>query len=210
MYCSNVLPVSPSFSGHVGISARHSNHFRVSVNTEAHTSVTFYLLYEELLQRRAGIYEHVINLTPRQKLKDFAIEVRESHTLTTQEAPLNFALSPTGSHPGESEPHPPPRAGTQATRGLRGRRGRVEDLREEGAPRRKSRRRTRGGESARCGEIPAQVVGASKATEESARAAVCRRVRRRPEGRGWRSSGRHETVTQMAGHKHFRLVHGRG
>ena len=76
------LPVSPVFfSGHVGISARHSNHFRVSVNTEAHASVVFYLLYEELLQRRAGIYEHVINLTPRQKLKDFAIEVRESYCI---------------------------------------------------------------------------------------------------------------------------------
>ena len=66
----------------MGISARHSNHFRVSVNTEAHASVTFYLLYEELLQRRAGIYEHVINLTPRQKLKDFAIEVRESYCIS--------------------------------------------------------------------------------------------------------------------------------
>lgn len=63
-------------AGHVGISARYSNHFRVSVNTEARTAVTFYLLYEELLQRRGGFYEHVINLTPRQKLKDFFIEVQ--------------------------------------------------------------------------------------------------------------------------------------
>ena len=70
-----LLSSSPPL-GHVGISARHSNHFRVSVNTEAHASVTFFLLYEELLQRRAGIYEHVINLTPRQKLREFAIEVR--------------------------------------------------------------------------------------------------------------------------------------
>ena len=62
-------------AGHVGISARHSNQFRVSVNTEAKSSVTFYLLYEELLQRKRGIYEHVINLTPRQKLKDFGIDV---------------------------------------------------------------------------------------------------------------------------------------
>jgi len=62
-------------AGHVGISARHSNQFRVSVNTEAKSRVTFYLLYEELLQRKRGIYEHVINLTPRQKLKDFGIDV---------------------------------------------------------------------------------------------------------------------------------------
>ena len=38
--------------------------------------MTFYLLYEELLQRKRGIYEHVINLTPRQKLKNFGIDVR--------------------------------------------------------------------------------------------------------------------------------------
>ncbi len=62
-------------AGHVGISARHSNHFRVSVNTEARSVVVFFLLYEELLQRRSGSYEHVINLTPRQRLKDFEIEV---------------------------------------------------------------------------------------------------------------------------------------
>ena len=47
----------------------------MSVNTEAKSRVTFYLLYEELLQRKRGIYEHVINLTPRQKLKDFGIDV---------------------------------------------------------------------------------------------------------------------------------------
>ena len=63
-------------SGHVGVSARHSNQFRVSVNTEARSRVTFYLLYEELLQRKRGIYEHVINLTPRQKLKAFGIDVK--------------------------------------------------------------------------------------------------------------------------------------
>jgi len=64
-----------TYSGHVGISARHSNHFRVSVNAAAQTSVTFYLLYEELLRRKGGHYEHIVNLTPRQKLKDFFAEV---------------------------------------------------------------------------------------------------------------------------------------
>ena len=61
--------------GHVGISARHSNHFRVSVNTAAKSTVIFHLLYEELLQRKQGMYDHAINLTPRQKLKHFAIDV---------------------------------------------------------------------------------------------------------------------------------------
>jgi hypothetical protein len=34
----------------VGVSARHSNQFRVSVNTEKLSSVHFFLVYEELLQ----------------------------------------------------------------------------------------------------------------------------------------------------------------
>ena len=54
------------------------------MNTEAKASVVFYLLYEELLQRRGGIYEHVVNITPRQKLKSFAIDVNvvENRNLT--------------------------------------------------------------------------------------------------------------------------------
>ena len=79
----------PFFPGHVGISARHSNHFRVSVNTEAKSNVVFFLLYEELLHRRSGRYEHVINLTPRQKLKDFDIEVDR---LTLQKVGSSFWL----------------------------------------------------------------------------------------------------------------------
>jgi hypothetical protein len=59
----------------VGTSARHSNQFRVSANVEKLSSVTFFLLYEELLQRKGGLYEHTINITPRQKLKDFQVEV---------------------------------------------------------------------------------------------------------------------------------------
>jgi hypothetical protein len=64
------------YLGHVGVSARHSNQFRVSVNTERLSSVNFFLVYEELLQRKGGLYEHTINITPRQKLKDFLVEVR--------------------------------------------------------------------------------------------------------------------------------------
>ncbi len=59
----------------MGISARHSNQFRVSVNAASRSSVTFYLLYEELLRRRGGTYSHVVNITPRQKLADFGIKV---------------------------------------------------------------------------------------------------------------------------------------
>ena len=34
--------------------------FRVSVNTEAETSVMFYLVYEELLARHSGIYQYTV------------------------------------------------------------------------------------------------------------------------------------------------------
>ena len=81
---SSNVRVSWSTEGHVGVTARHSNRFRVSVNTSPHrlrdegdwnyadndggwpkaispmkclfSIVTFYLLYEELLGRRGGNY----------------------------------------------------------------------------------------------------------------------------------------------------------
>ena len=34
--------------------------FKVSVNTEAETSVMFYLVYEELLARHSGIYQYTV------------------------------------------------------------------------------------------------------------------------------------------------------
>ncbi len=76
-------------SGHVGISARHSNQFRVSVNAAARSGVAFFLLYEELLRRRGGIYRHAVNITPRQKLAEFSIkvQVRESRNLTYLHVP---------------------------------------------------------------------------------------------------------------------------
>ena len=43
-------------AGHVDVEARHSNRFKVSVNTEAETLVQFYLVYEELLSRHVGQY----------------------------------------------------------------------------------------------------------------------------------------------------------
>jgi len=47
-------------------SARDSNKFTVSVNVEAESKVTFNLTYEQLLNRKLGIYENVINLQPGQ------------------------------------------------------------------------------------------------------------------------------------------------
>ena len=47
-------------------SARDSNKFTVSVNVEAESKVTFNLTYEQLLNRKLGIYENIINLQPGQ------------------------------------------------------------------------------------------------------------------------------------------------
>ena len=55
--------------------ARHSNRFRVSVNTEARSLVRFYLLYEELLARKGGLYQYFVNISPHTKLSHFSIGV---------------------------------------------------------------------------------------------------------------------------------------
>lgn len=55
--------------------ARHSNRFRVSVNTGANSLVKFYLLYEELLERRGGLYQYLVNINPHQKLSHFSLGV---------------------------------------------------------------------------------------------------------------------------------------
>jgi len=64
-----------SAAGHVGVEARHSNRFRVSVNTGANSLVRFYLLYEELLARRGGLYQYLVNINPHQKLSHFSLGV---------------------------------------------------------------------------------------------------------------------------------------
>ncbi len=45
-------------------STRNSNTFNVNVNIQAQSKVTFNLTYEELLTRRLGKYEQVINISP--------------------------------------------------------------------------------------------------------------------------------------------------
>lgn len=50
----------------VFFSARDSNKFTVSVNVESESKVTFNLTYEQLLPRKLGIYENIINIQPGQ------------------------------------------------------------------------------------------------------------------------------------------------
>jgi hypothetical protein len=70
-------------------SARDSNHFTVSVNVEPQKKATFNLTYEELLTRKLGLYNHVINLQPGQEVRDLQVQVfiSESRNITALRVP---------------------------------------------------------------------------------------------------------------------------
>ena len=59
----------------LGYSARHSNQFDVSVNIAAGSNVTFNLIYQELLRRRFGSYEHSVYVNPSGDVREYSIEV---------------------------------------------------------------------------------------------------------------------------------------
>lgn len=59
----------------MSVSARNSNRFTISLNVEPHLKVTFFLTYEELLQRRNGQYELVLNIHPGQVVQNLRVEV---------------------------------------------------------------------------------------------------------------------------------------
>lgn len=70
--------ISKGFSaGHVGVSARDSNRFTVLVNIQPQSNTTFYLTYEELLERKEEKYEVVLNVHPGQLVKNFTVQVRQ-------------------------------------------------------------------------------------------------------------------------------------
>ncbi|XP_064603732.1 inter-alpha-trypsin inhibitor heavy chain H4-like isoform X2 [Liolophura sinensis] len=74
-------------AGH--IRARESNKFTASVNVAAAMSVTFELTYQELLERRLGLYEHVIYIDPGQPVADMKVDVYivESRVITDLSVP---------------------------------------------------------------------------------------------------------------------------
>ncbi|XP_066157738.1 inter-alpha-trypsin inhibitor heavy chain H4-like isoform X2 [Euwallacea fornicatus] len=76
-------------AGHVAASARDSNRFTVSVNIEPTSKATFYLTYEELLERRIEIYEIVLNIHPGQPVKDLSVKVN-----IIESRPLKFVRTP--------------------------------------------------------------------------------------------------------------------
>ncbi|XP_050443341.1 inter-alpha-trypsin inhibitor heavy chain H3-like isoform X2 [Adelges cooleyi] len=76
-------------AAHVEQNARDSNKFTVSVNVEAEHKVTFNLTYEQLLTRKLGVYENVINVQPGQVVKNLKVivDIEESSNITTLEVP---------------------------------------------------------------------------------------------------------------------------
>ena len=68
---------------------RDSNHFAVSTNVAAGLKVQFKLTYEELLERRNGMYQQRINVHPKQIVDDLKIEVFIKESL-----PLSFVSVP--------------------------------------------------------------------------------------------------------------------
>ncbi|XP_018570736.1 inter-alpha-trypsin inhibitor heavy chain H4-like isoform X2 [Anoplophora glabripennis] len=85
----NKAVASGQSAGHVAVSARNSNKFTVSVNVEPEAKVVFLLTYEELLERRNGQYEQVVNIRPGQIVKDLNVKVQINET-----RPLKFVRTP--------------------------------------------------------------------------------------------------------------------
>ena len=57
-FCEHYLKLETLLTTCVSVLLR----FKVSVNTEAETSVMFYLVYEELLARHSGIYQYTVTI----------------------------------------------------------------------------------------------------------------------------------------------------
>ncbi|XP_017771114.1 PREDICTED: inter-alpha-trypsin inhibitor heavy chain H4-like [Nicrophorus vespilloides] len=76
-------------AAHVSVNARDSNTFTVKVNIEPESKAVFNLTYEELLERKKGYYELVINIHPGQLVKDLNVEVD-----IVESRPLSFVRAP--------------------------------------------------------------------------------------------------------------------
>lgn len=61
----------------------------MSINVAPRSKIDFNLTYQELLKRKLGVYEHVININPGQVVRDLRIEVeiRESREITVLRVP---------------------------------------------------------------------------------------------------------------------------
>ncbi|KAK7490609.1 hypothetical protein BaRGS_00018212 [Batillaria attramentaria] len=62
-------------AGQVTQRPRETNSFKVEINVAALEKVTFNLTYQEVLERRLGVYEHVVYIDPGQLVEDMSVEV---------------------------------------------------------------------------------------------------------------------------------------
>jgi len=67
--------------GLVEQNVREANLYQVKVNIEPQQEVVFRLTYDELLERKLGLYEHVIHVQPGQIIDDFRITVNINESL---------------------------------------------------------------------------------------------------------------------------------
>ncbi|XP_046564724.1 inter-alpha-trypsin inhibitor heavy chain H2-like [Haliotis rubra] len=76
-------------AGHVSKSVHETNKFRLIVNVPGKAYLTFNLTYEEVLQRRDGVYTHSIYIDPGQPVPDMKIDVaiQDTRDITTLKVP---------------------------------------------------------------------------------------------------------------------------
>uniref|UniRef100_A0A1Y1K8L3 Inter-alpha-trypsin inhibitor heavy chain H4 n=1 Tax=Photinus pyralis TaxID=7054 RepID=A0A1Y1K8L3_PHOPY len=93
-------------AAHVAVSARDSNTFSVSLNVEAEAKASFYLTYEQLLERQDSRYEQIINIHPGQPVKDLSVEVviSESRKILDLKAPPLRSGNEIGAEKSELDP----------------------------------------------------------------------------------------------------------
>lgn len=77
-------------AGLVGKGTRNSETFDITLNIKEKSEIEFSLKYEELLQRKFGFYELVIDIRPGQIVDDLSVSVRIDET-----RPLKFVRTPT-------------------------------------------------------------------------------------------------------------------
>ena len=70
-------------------SVREANEFAINVNLAAESGVQFALIYDELLTRRRGLYQHVINIDPGQAVRDLRVKVN-----IVESKPITFLTVP--------------------------------------------------------------------------------------------------------------------
>nr|XP_039267967.1 inter-alpha-trypsin inhibitor heavy chain H4-like [Styela clava] len=71
---------SGNTAGLVTADVRETRTFDVSANVPAHSSVDFHLVYQQLLKRKLGSYNHVIMVNPGQVIDNFVIDVYITET----------------------------------------------------------------------------------------------------------------------------------